>query len=625
MRNFRIFTKLFLTHSAVGLFALITLSVIFYNQLRDALIERTLDQLSSINILKKELVENYLFRSQQNLEALQVENKFLTIYHELLEDHATAQTNQDIADISNLQKLFDFKNLHVFDTRHRQLFSTDEEMYPVGLLSRIDSAISKDPARIRIIDASTHALGDETLLFYYVPIIEENRVAGIVLVQENFKKIQNILLETTGMGSTGESYIVGGDYRMRSASRFFPDILPGHIEVKTEAVENLFRGHPGTGLLKDYRGVSVLSAYRLIENNDLKWAIISEIDEMEAMRPIVSLRNYLAVIIVLLIFLTLIVTYILSNAIVKPILNLKEIILTLSKGMMPKRASLKTSTDEIGEMALAIQQLTEGLERTAIFATEIGGGNFSAPFTKLSDNDKLGQSLIEMRDELRGFHERELKSARARASALLEGQERERKRIINELHDGVGQMLTIIRMQVDLLDIDDKSKLDIKTQINEAITEVKRISYHVMPQAIVDFGLEAALKGLCDTMSRYSGIVIDFRYIQEYDQKLDFEISISLFRIVQEALNNIVKHAQASHATLHVLDKEDEVYCIIEDNGKGFNEADLVNYAGSGLRNIRERAKLLNGSAEIHSMPGSGTTIEIQIPKQLDPQLRTPS
>ena len=72
MRNFRIFTKLFLTHSAVGLFALLTLSVIFYTQLRDALIERTLDQLSSINILKKELVENHLFRSQQNLEALMV-------------------------------------------------------------------------------------------------------------------------------------------------------------------------------------------------------------------------------------------------------------------------------------------------------------------------------------------------------------------------------------------------------------------------------------------------------------------------------------------------------------------------------------------------------------------------
>ena len=82
--------------------------------------------------------------------------------------------------------------------------------------------------------------------------------------------------------------------------------------------------------------------------------------------------------------------------------------------MVPKKLSMKTSTDEIGEMALATQQLTDGLERTARFANEIGGGNFNASFTKLSNNDKLGQSLIEMRDELRGFHDRELKSTRAR-------------------------------------------------------------------------------------------------------------------------------------------------------------------------------------------------------------------
>jgi two-component system, NarL family, sensor kinase len=617
MRNFRIFTKLFLTHSAVGLFALLTLSIIFYTQLRDALIERTLDQLSSINILKKELVENHLFRSQQNLEALMVEKKFLTIYNDLLEHRATSQTNQDIVDIRNLRELYNFKNLHVFDTHHRQLFSTDKQMYPEGLLSRIDSAISRDTGHIRIIDASSHSLGDETLLFYYVPIIDESSLLGIVLVQENFQKIQSILLETTGMGSTGESYIVGSNFRMRSTSRFFPDKLPGLIEVKSEAVFNSFRGQPGTGLMKDYRAVPVLSAYRSIENADINWAIVSEIDEKEAMEPVISLRNYLVITNVALILFTLVITYVLSNAIANPILRLKEVILTLSKGMLPKKPSMKTSTDEIGEMALATQQLTEGLERTARFANEIGGGNFNASFTKLSNNDRLGQSLIEMRDELRGFHDRELKSTRAQASALLEGQERERKRIINDLHDGVGQMLTIIRMQVDILDVDDKLKDEIKKQINDAIAEVKRISYHVMPQAIVDFGLEAALKGLCDTVSRYSGIVIDFRYIQECEQKPDFEISISLFRIVQEGLNNIAKHAQASHVALHLLDKEDEVYCILEDNGKGFNEADLVTYAGSGLRNIRERAALLNGTAEINSLPGSGTTIEIHIPKQL--------
>jgi signal transduction histidine kinase len=92
-------------------------------------------------------------------------------------------------------------------------------------------------------------------------------------------------------------------------------------------------------------------------------------------------------------------------------------------------------------MAQAIQLLTEGLERTASFATEIGAGNLNTTFTTLSEKDLLGLALIRMRDELRGFHEKELKTARARAAALLEGQENERRRIIKELHDGVGQML----------------------------------------------------------------------------------------------------------------------------------------------------------------------------------------
>lgn len=199
---------------------------------------------------------------------------------------------------------------------------------------------------------------------------------------------------------------------------------------------------------------------------------------------------------------------------------------------------------------------------------------------------------------------------------MLEGQENERRRIIKELHDGVGQMLTAIRMQVDSLESEKERREEIKAYINEAIAEVKRISYHVMPQAIVDFGLEAALKGLCDTIKKFSSLSIDFRYIREFEHKLDFEISIAVFRIAQEGLNNIVKHAGATTVNLHVLDKEDELYFILEDNGKGFDENELISNPGSGLRNIRERVVLLNGSVEIHTAIDKGTSIEIHIPVQ---------
>lgn len=612
MRNLKISAKLFLSHISLGFFILLALSLIFYSLLRTVLMERTLDQLSSINILKKGLVENYLFRSKQNLEALQVEAKFLNIYQDLMEKSMPLLANRHIADINNLCKLYDFRNIHIFDTHHNQLYSTDEKMYPEGLLAKIDSAISPHPDQLHIIDESNYQASNETLLFYYVPITKNDSLLGIVLVQENFQKIQSILQETTGMGSTGESYVVGPDKRMRSASRFFPDT--SRILVDTEPVRKSLQGKPGRGITKDYRNIQVLSVYRLIENSDIRWSIISEIDEDEAMQPIRRLRNYLLIIAIVAMTLVTVITYFLSSTIVRPVLYLRDMILTLSKGIIPKQQPLQPSADEIGKMDQAIRQLIGGFERTAKFASEIGSGNFTTSFTTLSDSDVLGKSLIRMRDELREFHEKELRSAHAQAAALLEGQEKERRRIIKDLHDGVGQILTSIFMQVDLLENESPRKKEIKNQIDAALAEVKRISYDVMPQAIVDFGLEAALKGLCNSVKKYSSFEIDFRYVREIEHVLDFDISIAIFRIAQEGLNNIVKHADASNVNMHLLDREDEVYFILEDNGKGFN-LDELRLTGSGLRNIKERVILLNGTVDIYSEPEKGTSVEIHIPK----------
>jgi len=613
-KGFRIFGKLFISHSLVGLIAIIAASVIFYSILRIALINRALDQLSSVNVLKKHLIEDYLYRSMLNLEALQVEEKFLHIYEDVTNYHQS-QDHRDISDIYRLCKLYDFTNIHIFDTHHRQLFSTDEKMYPDSLLNRIDDAIRKDRLRVHVIDASRHA-DKETLVFYYVPIISGDSLKGVVLVQEHFEKIQQILLENTDMGTTGESYLVGNDYLLRSKSRFFPDSLPGAIQAETEAVKSLIGGKEGRGIVKDYRGISVLSSSRPVGNRDLTWFILSEMDESEAMRPIVALRNYFMLFTVMIMFFVLIVTYLISNAIVGPLLNMKDTIQTLSLGIIPSPKPNVVASDEIGEMGVAIGQLIDSFERTTRFASDIGRGNFEADYQVLSKDDSLGHALIKMREELKSFHASELKSARSRAAALLEGQEAERTRIVKELHDGVGQLLTAISMQLDMLEAAPDKKTELKKHIHEAVAEIRRISYNVMPQAIVDFGLEAALHGLCESVKRYSSLMIDFRYIRESDTKIDFDVSIAVYRIMQEGLNNIVKYAQAKQVNLHILDKADELYCVLEDDGCGFDVASVANATavGSGLRNIRERAQLMNGTAEIQSSPGHGTLIEVHIP-----------
>ena len=615
MRHLRTFTKLFLSHTLVALVAIVALAGIFYSIVSDNLIQRTINQLSSINILKEKLVANYFLRSKQNLEALQLEHKFLNIYTAVSSSlqSGTSIHNSDMDDVENICRLYNFKNIHLFDLRHGQLYSTDSLNYE-NMLERIDSVIRKEPNRLRLIDASHISPDNRVLIFYYVPIMRGTQRVGLVLVEENFQNVQSVLSETTGIGTTGESYIVGPDYSMRSISRFFPDSLPGKIKVTTDAVRKVFSGETGSGLIQDYRGKQVLSVYRLVEDADVRWAIITEIDRTEAMGPIVQLRYYLVGITFFMLVLTTVVTFFLSNAIAQPILKLRRIIYQLSRGIIPTQRVLVKSEDEIGQMADAIYQLTAGLQRTSQFAEEIGSGNFNAPFVTLSEHDSLGRSLIQMRDELKAFHAREAKQARARASALLEGQENERRRIIKELHDGVGQLLTAIRIRVEMLEGDDPLKEEIKNQINDTIAEVRRVSYNVMPQALVDFGLEAALKGLCDSMKRYANLDIDFTYVRESETALNFEITTALFRIAQEGLNNIVKHAHATVVRLHVIQDENEVYLVLEDNGKGFDIENLKANSGMGLQNIRERAKLLNGSAEINAAPGQGTVIEIHIP-----------
>ena len=546
---------------------------------------------------------------------MKLKHKFLNIFTAFSSAAAKGISvhTADMEDVENIRRLYNFKNIHLFDLDHHELFSTDSTPYKENVLQKIDSVIRARPNRLTLVDATHTSEDKQTLLFYYVPILRDSQRVGVVLVEENFQNVQSIVSETTGMGTTGESYIVGPGYTMRSASRFLSD-APGKITVRTEAVEKSFAGSSGSGIITDYRGKKVLSVYRLIGDVDLKWVIISEIDWIEAMEPVVQLRYYLLGITFFIFFLTTLITFFLSNAIAQPILKLRSVINQLSKGIIPTRRISLNSRDEVGQMAEAIYQLTEGMERTSKFAREIGAGNFNSSFETLSDQDTLGHSLLHMRDELKSLNEREVRLARARASALLEGQEKERRRIIQELHDGVGQLLTAIRMRLEMFEGEPTLKEDIKKQINETISEVRRISYNVMPQALVDYGLEAALSGLCDSIKRYSNLELDFTYVKESDHTLNFDVSTALFRIAQEGLNNILKYAEASSVNLHIIDKEDEVYLVLEDNGKGFDESNLKINGGMGLQNIRERAKLLNGTAKIHSTSGQGTTIEIHIP-----------
>ncbi|MBL4656203.1 MAG: PAS domain S-box protein [Bacteroidia bacterium] len=203
---------------------------------------------------------------------------------------------------------------------------------------------------------------------------------------------------------------------------------------------------------------------------------------------------------------------------------------------------------------------------------------------------------------------------------IIETQEEERHRIATDLHDGLGQTLTAISFNIENLknDLDTKKEVrtelveDLQIHITTALNETKNISYNLMPVILYDLGLEPALKLLCRNIEGNNSIKVEFMYVnnEKFSNK---RLNTCLYRITQEALNNIVKHSNASKAEIHIFNSEKTIFLVIEDNGNGFDPKTKAQ-PGMGINNIHNRAIALNGKVNINSTVGVGTEIIVEIP-----------
>jgi two-component system NarL family sensor kinase len=202
--------------------------------------------------------------------------------------------------------------------------------------------------------------------------------------------------------------------------------------------------------------------------------------------------------------------------------------------------------------------------------------------------------------------------------SFLEGEEKERQRLSRELHDGIGQYLIAIKMKLESLLYLEQSEVReqirrIKDDFDQTVEEIRRISNNLKPSVLEAFGIVYALRNLCVETSEQTGIKVGLHFKGDLES-LDMTVKTYIFRIAQEALNNVVRHSGATLADLRLDRKMDDVYFSISDNGKGFRPR-LVNTAsGHGMNNMRDRVKLLNGSIEIKTAADKGTLIMIKIP-----------
>lgn len=204
--------------------------------------------------------------------------------------------------------------------------------------------------------------------------------------------------------------------------------------------------------------------------------------------------------------------------------------------------------------------------------------------------------------------------------AVVEGEERERHRIANELHDGLGQYLSAANMHLNTVYSDSRSLSDssdraFKTglqMLEHAISETRSISHNLLPKAIQDYGLKLAVESLVNEMQSTQEISI-YLFQKYRDETVPGNIQINFFRIIQEALNNAIKHSGGTTISINLVYSDNELICTIEDNGIGFDPLNVTN-EGLGLQSMKTRVAAMSGNLDIDSKQNSGTLITAIVP-----------
>ncbi|GAB4031526.1 sensor histidine kinase [Spirosoma jeollabukense] len=271
----------------------------------------------------------------------------------------------------------------------------------------------------------------------------------------------------------------------------------------------------------------------------------------------------------------------------------------------------------------------------------------------LSVNRSLKETRQKLFEATKLQYEQKLDDQKLRTSYLIAGQEEERKRLSRELHDGLGQMLTAIKLQIEGLEAGlaraaipeqngtpaySKNLKTLKSLVTQTIQETRSISNDLMPSVLSDFGVIPAIKMLAEN-DRSETVDVTFKTNLTADMpRLDKDVEIMLYRVTQEAVSNAVRHANPSHIHIELKGRANTLQLVVSDDGQGFevprkkqanalmkskleSNSDIteplkLRPPSQGLHNIQERTKLLNGKFKIYSTLGKGTKLHVSIPYQ---------
>jgi len=203
---------------------------------------------------------------------------------------------------------------------------------------------------------------------------------------------------------------------------------------------------------------------------------------------------------------------------------------------------------------------------------------------------------------------------------IIQGQEAERSRMAKDLHDGLGGMLSGIKLNLssmkgNMIIQETDAQLFTKsiTQLDNAIAEMRRVAHNMMPEALLKFGLGEAIQDYCDGINESNTVKMKYTQLG-LQQPLEKATEVILYRIVQELSNNAIKHASAKNIFIQLTKHERGITLTVEDDGKGFDSKQLSTLKGAGLQNVQSRVDYLKGIMNIESEAGKGTSVNVEIP-----------
>ncbi len=407
-------TKLTLMFLAVSIIPVAIIGFLSNNSARNALEDSAFNQLKSIGTLKGDLVTSFLERKFRDIEMLAKAHNTIDAFDKLKEYHDTGGATPEgpfNSGADRYRKIYDkidpfFRNyLQEYNFYDIFFICADHGhvMYTVGKENDLGTNLSTGEYRnsglaklwAKVVSEKTpgmtdfayYAPSDENVSFIGAPVFDrKGGLIAVIALQFSTEKINAILQEQTGLGQTGETYLVGDDYLMRSDSRFGTESSILNKKIETESVKLGLQNETGNHIITDYRGDFVLSYFKNLElkkkfGTDFQWVIVAEIDKSEAFAPVNKLRGQILIFGAVIALLVVIIALWFSRMFTKPIIQLKEVSMLLAGGDLTQNIDVSRD-DEIGALAdsfsalqenlrMQINEITEGVNVLSTSSSEI--------------------------------------------------------------------------------------------------------------------------------------------------------------------------------------------------------------------------------------------------------------